>query len=295
MRKECGHISFLEYAKMALSSVRFCNYTSEYSEAAKGISKHEVRLLTAEEHAQMSKMDFEQHFSSIDELIKWYFYYLSNIKKMGALTAIGELIKEGNARNIISFGAGPSVIEYFLKMIFQEDIHMVVTDYDTWMVEQVAQLMPNLAAKRFDFYHDDPAALIENNQIDTVIMLGSACSMDNEAYIKFLQRLHECGVRNVFTFEAGVKSWKQMISAILLRFLQVCKTLLCYFFARARYEDRKSAFLKNEQLCFHAYYRTQSELERIYSRGGYMFSRIGHVDAYPLSYRLTVEKDEKHD
>ena len=287
-------IGFLEYARMEISSVRLFSYSSEYSEKAKAASEHENRLLTAEEHAQMSEIDFEDHFSSIDKLFKWYFCYLSNIKKLGVITAIGEEIKAGNARNIISFGAGPSVLEYMLKMIFQEDVHMVVTDYDNWLVEHVSNLMPNLYANTFDFYHDDPSPLINEHRIDTAIMIGSACSMDNETYIKFLKRLYNCGVCNILTFEAGVSRKRDLFTAYIMKLLHICKNLVLWFFRNKQYEERKMRFLKYER-CFHAVSRTRRELERIYSRGGYLFSEMGYVDPYLCSYRLTMEKDENHD
>ena len=279
-------IGLLEYLSKEWKSRNFARYTSEYSERAKKQCRHSENLLTAEEHSKMSEVDFACHFESIDKLIKWYFGYLSNIGKMGVLSCIGEFIKQEGAKNIISYGAGPSVLEYFLKMIFQEDIHIVVTDYDEFIVDGVRKLFNNMKAERFDFYKDDPEQLISKYKIDTAIMIGSACSMDNGMYIQFLRRLEKCNIQTIFTFEAGVyNSLAERIRSDVMKFLYLLKLCFLYIFHKSAYESRKERFMTDSQ-CFHACSRSINELEKIYVRGGYMFTRIGHVECYPVAYKL---------
>lgn len=247
---------------------RLCFYTSEYSDRAKSQCRHSEKLLTAEEHSKMSEVDFACHFESIDKLVKWYFGYLSNITKLGVISCIGEFIKQGDSKNIISYGAGPSVLEYFLKMIFQEDIHIVVTDYDEFMVDGARKLFNNMNAERFDFYNDDPEQLISKYKIDTAIMIGSACSMDDEMYIHFLRRLAKCNIRTIFTFEAGVyNNSVKRIRSDVMKLLYLLKLCFLYIFHRSAYESRKERFITDSQ-CFHAYSRSINELEKIYAGGG---------------------------
>lgn len=60
----------LTYIRDSIDKSNMCSYTIEYSDKTKEKMGKESRLLSAEEHSEMSEIDFKE-----------YFNYLSNSKK----------------------------------------------------------------------------------------------------------------------------------------------------------------------------------------------------------------------
>lgn len=269
-----------QYLQRELKNSRLCAYGIEYSIEAKELEHNREGLLTSEEHSKMSELDFSDHFSDIGTLKQWYFSYLNNVNKLEALSVVGEAIRGGHCKNIVSFGSGPSVLELYLKDMFQKKIKVVVTDYDKFIMSRVQTLMPEITALTFDFYTDDPAKIIEDSTADTVILFGSACSMDEETYIKFLGRIAETGVKNIFTFEAAIGS---CLKYYLYPFCLVLKILFLYLFKRKKYEERKKRF--ENQSSFHAYKRTRNKLKRIYKLAGWDYEHV-RCGTWDYGYRL---------
>ncbi len=280
---------FWEFAKKSIASNKLCNYSVEYSEKAKKLEHNRKGLLSSEEHSKMSEIDFVEHFSSVENLLKWYFGYLNNINKLEPVSVIGTAIRDSitgvgggrSVRKILSFGAEPSVLEFLLKCFFQEEVDIVVTDYDQFIIEQVSKLFPDLHAEKFDFYNDDPKDLVRRYHIDTVVMFGSACSMDSTTYKHFLKKLSECGVKTIFTFEAAIlPAWRYHLQP-----LEILVRLIClYLFHHEKYEKRKKDF--DNMASFHAYKRSFGSLKKIYRKAGWAYCKV-NGGTWSYGFRLT--------
>ncbi len=281
---------FSEYVTRKMKTRNMVSYTTEYSEDAErncsGKNKPGGGILTSEEHSRMSETDFSDHFKSEKTLVKWYFQYLENANNLSAVSTIAYLVKEKHARNILSFGCGPAVNELFLKRMFQNDIRMVVTDYDSYIVDSVKRVCPELTAETFDFFKDDPKKICKKYDIDTVIMIGSACSMDDKTYLKFLKNLKKTDVKNIVTFEAGIESsFMRLIRPAGI----IVKGLYLYWMKRDEY-NKKAYYLEN-LASYHAFTRTGRMLKKIYRAAGYRYTHIGPVKndgyrTYIYSYLL---------
>ncbi len=291
MKNETG---FLGFARKLIASNKLCNYSVEYSEKAKKLEHNRKGLLSSKEHSKMSETDFAEHFSSVENLLKWYFSYLNNINKLEPVSVIGTEIRDSIAamgegrsvKSILSFGAGPSVLEFLLKRFFQEEVNIVVTDYDQFIMEQVSELFPELHAVKFDFYNDDPRELVEQYHVDTVIMFGSACSMDDATYKLFLKKLSKYGVKTVFTFEAAIlPAWRYYFQP----FIMIARLLCLYLFQHDEYEKRKKDF--DSMVSFHAYKRTCINLKRIYKKSGWDYCQV-NAGTWSYGFRLTSLKSK---
>lgn len=156
-----------------------------------------------------------------------------------------------------------------MKDMFQDKIKVIVTDYDKFIMDRVHTLMPDITAMTFDFYADDPTEIIKENDIDTVIMIGSGCSMDDGTYIKFLKYIATTDVRNIFTFETGIYG---SLKYYLYPPYHVSRIIFRYLFKRDMYENEKNKF--ETSTCFHAYVRNKNRLKRIYRMAEWDYKRV---------------------
>lgn len=266
-------MTIAEYIKKKMKNSRMVGYTYEYSDEAELQNTNTGGVLTSEEHSRMSEIDFKDYFTSESALVKWYFSYLENINNLSVVSSVGVLIKDGKAKNILSLGCGPAINELLLKRAFQDDIRMVVTDYDRFIIDGVKKVCGDeMIAETFDFYNDDPVQTIRKYDIDTIIMIGSACSMDDKTYVRFLRKIRKTPVRNILTFEAGIqREWIRFVYPLGL----LSKTVFLYFFNRDEFKKR-AQYLENK-VSYHAFNRTVPELKNIYKKGGFEYTRIGPV------------------
>ena len=65
---------------------------------------------TADEHARAYQAEWGEHFRSREELLRWYLRL--DADKLPAAGFLINLAARIGARTIVSFGAGPAVIEY---------------------------------------------------------------------------------------------------------------------------------------------------------------------------------------
>lgn len=253
---------------------RKCDYTVEYSDKAKASHENTGKILSSEEHSKMSEIDFKDCFSSRENLITWYFSYLSNIDKIDIIPEIGRRIKTGEIKKILSIGAGPSAIEYAIKKVFGRKIDITVTDYDKFIMENVKRLFPELNTAEFDFTKDDVTQMIEEYSPDTVMMIGSGCSMNDREFYSFLKEINGTGVERIYCFEAAVIT-KMVIAKICIK-----KGL--DFLSKHSYDFNHS---------FHAYYRTKGETVRIYKKAGWKIKEIHHLVSYPVAFELIRQNE----
>lgn len=252
-----------------ISNRRKCDYTVEYSNNAKQSHMNTNKILTAEEHSKMSEIDFKKYFISKESLINWYFSYLSNIEKIDIISLIGREIKVGEIQRILSIGAGPSVIEYGIKKIFGDRIELICVDYDSYIIKNVKRLFPDILADQFDFTQDSINEIIKRYSPDTILMVGSGCSMDNHQLQKFLKEIRSENVKRIYCFEAAI------VSKITIG--KICLNRIVHLFKEKTYNFNHS---------FHAYYRTKKETLKIFYNSGWKIKEVRKLDSYPNTFIL---------
>jgi hypothetical protein len=221
---------------------------------------------TPEEHARVYQAEWENHFASTQNLLRWYLQVDGN-----KLSAAGFLIgfaARVRVETIVSFGAGPAVIEYVTSMGLPSPSLMLATDFDPWLVQRTGDLLPGIHTALFDLYYDDPAELVDSagRPPDMAIFLGSSYVMEDARFIEFFRRLGEVGVHYVVDFQAGylpLMGWARAQAARLIR--------------RHPPADAK----------FHGFARTRLELRRIYRASGLRIESESAVGPYRYVAVLT--------
>lgn len=171
------------------------------------------------------------------------------------------------------------MIELLIKRMYQDDVDIIVTDYDSYIVDRVKNIFTEIKVENFDFYKDDPRDIILKYKIDTVLMIGSACSMDNNTYLGFLKFIRNSRVKNILTFEAGIVNdifrFKYPLGIIL-------KSAYLFFFKRDEFDKRAKDL--EENTTYHAFIRTKRQLKKIYKASGFKEEYIGNKNIRFLSY-----------
>lgn len=268
-------MSFYRYFLNEMERSKKCIYSIEYSEEAKQSIDYSDGIYSGLEHGQMSEMDLKDVFTSKEKLVAWYFRYLRNNTKLDVISQIIEEIEKRKLKNLFSVGSGPAVLEYFVKLMTKQDIRMVATDYDWFMVKKAQELLEGIIVEEFDFYKHKISEKAEEYLIDGIIMIGSGCSMDSKKYAEFLREANNSKVKCVFCFEAAIRS--NMKSA--------CLTIQCFLMALKKWIIRDE--LSKE--CGHAYYRSKRELLSIYKMSGYSIRRLRKTKAYKYCYVLELK------
>lgn len=93
---------------------------------------HQESLFTAEEHAYVIEREFSDKFESRESVLRWYLS--ENAAKLSALGFLIHYVYRKGFKNIISLGAGASVLESLLKDALPDDAIVVATDFDTYFV-----------------------------------------------------------------------------------------------------------------------------------------------------------------
>ena len=109
---------------------------------------------TAEEYAYAVKKEWgETTYKTKEQLIREYLYI--DYKKLDRLSFLIDGIKRSGYKNILSLGAGPCVLEYFLVMSLPEKSQLVAADFNGFVVEKAKKFFPQLIVEKFDFQKDD--------------------------------------------------------------------------------------------------------------------------------------------
>lgn len=267
-----------ERIKEQLKIANMCGYTVEYSDEAKHIGEVNT-ILNAEQHSQMSEIDFHEHFTSTAKWFQWYFRYLENLKKIDICTYIGDAVTKKKIRNVVSFGCGPGCIEQTL-FLMMPDLRIVATDYDKYIMDSVERIKINntelggyIQFQSFDFYTDDVEEFIRNKDAEMVVMIGAGCGMDHDTYLDFLKSIGKTQVKTIITFEAAVLSDLKYFSQQLKVMI---RTLICIAGMRNFYDLP----------AVHAYRRSRGQLESLFRGSGWDFRRIIGEKAYEYAYIL---------
>ena len=269
-------MGIFEYIKQELKLASLMGYGPEYSSEAKKMGGRKRNPLSAEEHSKMSEVDFRDYYVNRDSLFQWYFKYLSNIDKLDALSDAVRLIRKYKIKRVLSLGCGPGVLEYIMAEMLGGEVKLICADYDSFMVEGGNDLLGDrLEFKKFDFYNDDIKDMIRNHNIEMIIMFGSACSMDNENYERFLKEVGQTDNKFIISFEAGVSGMKW----VAVKILRVVKYALLYIKGVPHRTIEAG----------HAYFRDITELKKIYKKANWHIEKLSRKRNYKYSYLLTRE------
>jgi len=103
-------------------------YSSRHSRSLlEQIGEYESRF-TSEEYALAVEKDFFEMYSSRDALMQWFM--TESPEKLKAIPFLIQHIYEYGYRNILSLGAGESVLEHLLAQVMPETSRVVASDYN---------------------------------------------------------------------------------------------------------------------------------------------------------------------
>lgn len=162
-------------------------YTKTYNPDLLKSLGNEHEIITAEEHSYVSEKEFGKFFESKESLLQWYLSANS-----GKLCALGYLIRQvrnNTLANIISFGAGPCVLEYLLKCALPQNTNVVAADYTAFFIDKAQQFFPNIIAVKYDFVKDDIKILSDKLgiKLELAVLFGSSYVMADSEFVHFFK------------------------------------------------------------------------------------------------------------
>jgi hypothetical protein len=239
-------------------------YTKSHSKNVLNNIGNYGQQFTSEEHAYAMEQEYDSKFNSKRSLIHWYLSQHAN--KLSALGFLMQYINDKGFNNIISLGSGPSVLEHLLKFALPKNANVVATDFDSYIVDRINVLLPNIVSAKFDFFKDDISELQSSLGItfDVVVFFGSAYVMDDDNFVSLFRNIRNAGIKQIIDFHGGYMSRKAMIITILSRL----KSLL----TGKHQEEYKGKF--------HGFGRSRSELRRIYKKAGVRLSEEIKITPY---------------
>ncbi len=258
--------------------IRRMEYTSEYSDEVKRAHTTGA-MLTSDEHSEMSELEWKDVFCDKEEYIRWYFTYLSNSKKLDALGLVLDFCKRKKVKSVLSLGAGPGVLEYFLNEM--TGINVIAADYDRFLCKKANDLLGSATrgfkSIEFDFYKDDLASIVKNNHVDLIVMFGSGCSMDDERYLHFLKTCRAIQVPNMLLFEAGVYK------------THIYRKMWIHTFKHIIKQKVLGQYKLHKPIAIHAWGRSERNLHKIYNNSGFIWTRLPKLCNYSNSYLLELK------
>lgn len=241
---------------------------------------HDINILkelsenrfTQEEHAMVSERELGSTiYTTRNNLLRYYLP--QSLKKFGSLSLLIEYIKANKINNIISFGAGNCILEWFLKLCIPDHSVVIATDFDAYFIEKANNYFPEISAKTYDFCKDDFKDFYKqlDVKIDLAIFFGSSYVMDDEEFIKLFSDLKKMEVNQVIDFNAGALDNKD----ILMQYLKPVTTNTIF-----RKVFRKSRINKDYKGKFHGYSRDRRELNNLYIKSGWTINKGTSTEAY---------------
>ena len=229
------------------------------------------RQFTAEEHAYVTEKEFGDSFlRSRENLLR---YYLSN--NSAKLEALDFLIRRATGQgyeNILSLGAGYSVLEYLLKLALPEMAKIAVTDFDAYVIEKVRLFFPEIIVLPFDLFKDDVKDIARDLKLkfDLAVFFSSAYVLDDAQFIKVFKDLRMMGVKEIIDFHAGYIDMKRVFYNLIDkiksngRIRKICgKSPIEVFRGK-----------------FHGYGRDRSELKKLYHQAGFHVEQEVSLKSY---------------
>lgn len=272
-------------------------YTKSHNETLSREIDNNGGQFTAEEHSYVMKAEFEKDFESKESLLRAYLS--TNPRKLLALAFLIEYVNTHTSCNIISLGAGYCVLEYLLKCAISEESKVIVTDFDSFLIEKAKLHFPSIISEEFDFFRDDIGKLQERLDIkfDLAVFLGASYVMDDPQFIHLFARLREIGVRHIIDFHGGFIPYYRVPLCVLNRStsylvnrlgkIKIAGEIINCIKPESQVRKIKIANkilrkMKPEYYRgkFHGYCRTRGELRKLYKKAGLTLLKETSVSSY---------------
>lgn len=173
-----------------------------YTLAHKGDSRESI--ISADEHAELIKEELGNNvFSSKSKLFQHYMP--TDLNKLPDLKFFITEQSRNQSQSIVTFGAGPCILEYFLKLSLPEKNRITATDYDEFMVSRTKEIFTEIDIERFDLVEDDFTEfnVRAGKKYSVAVFFGSMYVMDNQQLVKMLSSLKNNGVKEVYDYHGG--------------------------------------------------------------------------------------------
>lgn len=253
-------------------------YTSYYND----LEMNREKLLSSEEHSYASEKKMGNIYDSRESAVR---YFLSqNYYKLGHLGFLIGFIYENKCKNILSLGAGISVLEYLLKNALPEESVVCAADYDGFLVAAAKKFFPEISAVEFDFTKDDLRELKGkfNADFDLAVFFHSAYALDDDEFVKLFSDLKKSGVKYVIDFHAGIIRTKEVLKHVFL----FCKNSAAGMLKKIK--PLRSLWEKIKPKAagmtltgkFHGYGRTKGAVRRLYKKAGFTIIRESQDGGY---------------
>lgn len=234
---------------------------------------------TADEKTELSRREAGDQFDSYPALLRWYLE-----RNNHKLTALGFLMKHLDERElyrVISFGAGPGVLEHLLRLGLPSEAEVTATDFDEYLISRVQPLLTNIRFQKFDLSNDNVTDLSKapTPSWDVGVFFGSAYAMNDDEMTRILRQLREVGVAELIDFHAGFLGFRAALRHN--RFVHAVGRI-----EAVRWALRRPP--RGFQGKMHGYGRTRGELRRLYRAGGFRVDRELRLGLYEYVAVLTA-------
>jgi hypothetical protein len=236
---------------------------------------------TSEEHSYAIKKEFSPEFVSMESVIR-YWFRSGGARQLPVLAFLAGHILEKGYKNIVSFGAGTCVLEYFLKSALPSDVRIAATDFNDFYVEKAGKLLPGLIARKYDFFRDSVGPLMKDlgMEPELAVFLGSSYVMDDPEFTGQFNQLKRAGFKSVIDFHGGFMTFNAMLEYIkrdLVSPLARNRALRKAF----NKEPLGSAYAGK----FHGFSRSRSALRKLYRESGFKIRSEMKIEP---SYKYTA-------
>jgi trans-aconitate methyltransferase len=183
--------------------------------------------------------------------------------------------RQYNVHNILSLGAGPCVIENFLKQMLPDPNRIVVVDFDSFFISMAKKHFPAIDAEIFDFKTDTIKKLQNNAGIsfDLAVFFNASYVLDDQEFVHLFKQLKEAGIPHIIDFQTSYipyRDFPREYAATIKDWIQTRIMSIPY---------ESLAANKGK---FHGFSRSRNSLRRLYKISGMRI--VQELDIYPYSY-----------
>tara|TARA_B110000008_G_scaffold247077_1_gene258344 strand:+ start:4751 stop:5503 length:753 start_codon:yes stop_codon:yes gene_type:complete len=222
------------------------------------------KLFTAKEYEELTKIELGKSvFRSKESVLE---YYLPKcFSKFEALEFLKNRIDVQKYQNIISFGSGPSVLEYLLYLSLSKDKSIISSEFNNFFIEKSNEFFPEFLTIQFDFTKDTLSKVDTN--FDIAVFFSSSCAMDDDEFIKFFKHLKLEGVKEIIDFDSAFMTKTTQFKNAIRPVIEVAKKF-------------KPTTADNFAGKFHGYSRSRKELLNLYEESGWLVKKELRLGVY---------------
>lgn len=224
---------------------------------------------SAEEHAWVMKEEFEDKFSSHDNLLS-YAFSSGHCNKLETFPFLCKFIKDNEIKSVLSLGAGDCCLEYLLSFCIGKESHITATDFDYFIIDSVKKYFKTITVNQFDFMKDDFCDFVNRskNSYDLVVFYGSAYVMDDNCFIKLFRDIKKANIKFIVDFHAGCVPTIILLKKLFHEYLSAnkkIKKILSILYNKKYTINSDDSYVGK----FHGYCRNPSAIKKLYKKSGW--------------------------